>query len=118
MEQSNTTDTMTTPSEVLERLRQKKMDHEFHWTPEGFTADKGKVYRPDELEILKTFRFEGASDPSDTEILYIIRANDGLIGYSQDAYGVYSSHDQEEGYDNFIRQIPQAGHDNQLLFEL
>ena len=118
MEQINTTENMATSSEVLEKLRQKKIDHEFRWTPEGFTADKGKVYQPEELEILKTFRFEGASDPSDTEILYIIRANDGLTGYSQDAYGVYSSHEKEEGYDNFIRQIPEAGRDNQLLFEL
>lgn len=111
---------MTTSSEVLEKLRQKKMDNEFRWTAEGFSAGKGKLYQPDELEIIKTFRFEGASDPSDTEILYIIRANDGLTGYSQDAYGVYSNHEDEEGYDNFIRQIPQpkAGHDDQLLFEL
>jgi hypothetical protein len=94
------------------------MDNEFRWTAEGFTAGKGKNYRPEELEILKTFRFEGASNPSDSEILYIIRAKDGLTGYSQDAYGADSSHEGEEGYDNFIRQIPQTGHDQQLLFEL
>ncbi|MHA4812531.1 hypothetical protein ACX0G9_30845 [Flavitalea flava] len=114
-----TATTMNTSSQILEKLRMANMDHEFRWTEEGFTANKGKTYQPDELEILKTFRFEGASDPSDTEILYIIRANDGLTGYSQDAYGVYSSHENERGYDNFIRQIPKAGNDEeQLLFEL
>lgn len=118
MNTQNTTDTMSTTSEVLETLRLKKMDNEFRWTPEGFTAGKSKTYQPDELEIVKTFRFEGASDPSDTAILYVIRANDGLTGYTLDAYGVYSSHENEGGYDNFIRQIPQAGHDEQLLFEL
>jgi hypothetical protein len=109
---------MTSSSQVLETLRQKKMDNEFRWATDGFTAGKGKNYQPGELEIIKTFRFEGESDPSYSEILYVIRANDGLIGYSLDAYGAESSHGSEEGYDNFIRQIPQTGHDQQLLFEL
>lgn len=118
MNVNNTSDTMISPSQVLEKLRQKKMDNEFHWTAEGFTAGKGKYYQPGELEIVKVFRFEGESNPSDSEILYVIRAKDGLVGYSQDAYGAGSSHDGEKGYDNFIRQIPQTGHDQQLLFEL
>jgi hypothetical protein len=118
MEKINTPDTMTTSSEILERLRQKHMDNEFRWTPKGFTTANGKTYRPEELEIVRILRFEGVSDPSDMEILYIIRTNDGLLGYSLDAYGAYSSHDSEFGYNNFIRQIPQAGHDEQLLFQL
>jgi len=118
MEKVNTPDTMTTSSEILERLRRQHMDNEFRWTPKGFTTRNGKTYRPEDLEIIRTLRFEGISDPSDTEILYIIRTNDGLVGYSLDAYGAYSSHDSEFGYNNFIRQIPQAGHDEQLLFQL
>jgi hypothetical protein len=118
MHVDNTTESMTSSSQVLEKLRQKRMDNEFRWTEEGFSAGKGKIYQPEDLEILKTFRFEGASDPSDMEILYIIRAQDGLVGYSLDAYGVYSNHEDEEGYDNFIRKIPQVGHEGQLLFEL
>jgi len=109
---------MITSSEIMEKLRLKNMDNEFRWTKEGFTAGKGKTYQPDELEILKTFRFEGASDPSDSSIIYIIKTNDGLIGYSLDAYGAYSNHDNEEGYDNFIRRIPTAGHDEEMTFEL
>src|SRR6201985_846085 len=119
MTKMNNPDSMaTSSSQVLEKLRQNKMDNEFRWTPEGFTVGRGKTYQPQELEILKAFRFEGASNPSDMEILYVIRAHDGLIGYSQDAYGAYSSHENEEGYDNFIRQIPEAGHDEQMPFEL
>jgi hypothetical protein len=109
---------MSTVSEVLEELRAKKMDLEFRWTPDGFTPGQGKYYQPDQLEIVKTFRFEGASDPSDMEILYILRTSSGLIGYSLGAYGTYSSHENELGYDNFIRQIPEAGHAEQLTFEL
>ncbi len=109
---------MTTLSEVMETLRQKKIDTEFRWEDEGFSAGKGKCYQPDDLKIIKTYRFEGESDPSDSSILYLIEANDGLIGYSLDAYGMYSDHSDEEGYDNFIRQIKIEERDEQLLFEL
>ena len=109
---------MTSLSTVLEKLRLRKADNEFRWTPEGFTAGKGKNYRPEDLAILKTYRFEGESDPSDSSILYVIEANDHLIGYSLDAYGMYSNHDDEEGYDNFIRKIPIRDHGEQILQEL
>lgn len=111
-------DQMTTLSSVLERLRVKKMDHEFRWTSEGFDSGNGKKYQPEDLKIVKTYRFEGASDPSDSSILYIIEANDGLIGYSIDSYGVYSNHEDEEGYDNFIRHIPVEGREDQIDFEV
>ena len=117
MTQTPKTD-MTTLSQVLERMRQKKMDTEFRWENGVFNAGRGKTYAADELKILKTFRFEGDSDPADSSILYIIEANDGLTGYSLDAYGVYSNHDDEEGYDNFIRQIPVDNREEQLLFEV
>ena len=94
------------------------MDNEFRWEAEGFTAGKGKTYHPEELKIIKTYRFEGASDPSDSSILYIIEATDGLKGYSLNAYGIYSDHDNEAGYDNFIRNIPVEEHEGQLLFDI
>ena len=97
---------MTTLSSVLEKLRLKQENHEFRWTEEGFTAGKGKIYQPEDLKIIKTYRFEGESDPSDSSILYVIEANDHLVGYSLDAYGLYSNHEGEDGYDNFIRRIP------------
>jgi hypothetical protein len=109
---------MTTLTEVLEKLRQKKFDNEFRWEEKGFNAGKGKIYRPEDLEIIKVYRFEEITNPSDMCVVYLIEAKDGLIGYSLDAYGVYSNHDDEEGYDNFIRQIPERNHESQLLFEL
>ena|SRR5579872_158699 len=118
MEINNTPGSMASSSQILEKLHENHFDNEFRWTPEGFTAGNGKTYQPQDLTILKTFRFEGESNPDDTEIIFVIRANDGFIGYSQDAYGVYSSHGAEEGYDNFIRRIPEAGHDQQISFEL
>jgi hypothetical protein len=109
---------MTTLTRIMEKLRLKKMDTEFRWVPEGFTTVKGKVYQPHDLVIIKVFRFEEITNPSDMCILYVIEANDGLIGYSLDAYGVYSNHDDEAGYDNFIRLIPEKDHVGQLQFQL
>src|SRR5258705_10722484 len=97
---------LTTLSSVMERLRVKKQDNEFKMTDKGFTAKNGKYYTPEDLTIIKTFRFEGESDPADSSILYLMEANDGLIGYSIDAYGAYSNHDDK--YDEFIRKVKIA----------
>ena len=83
---------MTTLSSVLEKLRINKQDHEFKMVKDGFSTDNKKTYLPEDLKIIATYRFEGDSDPSDSSILYVIEANDGLVGYSIDAYGAYSNH--------------------------
>ena len=106
---------MTTVSAVLEKLRLRKYDNEFRIAHEGgFTSVNNKIYNPEDLKIIRTYRFEGDSNPDDSAIIYLIEANDGLIGYSLDAYGVYS--DQEEGYDDFIRRIPVEERDEQQIF--
>ena len=107
---------MTTVSTVLEKLRVKKHDNEFRMTPEGFTPGNNKYYKPEDLKIIRTYRFEGDSDPSDSSIIYLIEANDGLIGYSMDAYGVYSDH-ADDGYDDFIRKIPVEEREEQQIFQ-
>jgi hypothetical protein len=107
---------MTTLSYVIEKLRLKRQDNEFIIAPEGFTIGNGKFYHPEDLTIIKTYRFEGDSNPSDASILYVIEAKDGLIGYSIDAYGVYSNHD-DDGYDDFIRKMKVEDRDEQQIFE-
>ncbi len=108
---------MSTLSTIMEKMRIKGWDSEFKWTDDGFTIGTGKYYQPDELKIIKVFRFEGESDPADNSILYVIEGNDGLIGYSLDMYGAYSNHEDEEGYNEFIRKIPVADRDDQLIIE-
>jgi len=107
---------MSTLSQILEKLRIKRQDNEFKMNNNCFEGTNGKCYQADELTIIKTFRFESESDPSDSSILYIIEAKDGLIGYTVDAYGVYSNHD-DDGYDDFIRKIPVQDRDEQQIFE-
>ena len=107
---------LTRESTVLEKLRIKKHDNEFRMTPEGFTPGNNKYYQPEDLKIIRTYRFEGESDPSDSSIIYLIEAKDGLIGYSLDAYGVYSDH-ADDGYDDFIRKIQVEERDEQQIFQ-
>ena len=106
---------MTTLSQVIEKLRLKRQDNEFILTPEGFTIGNGKFYQAHDLKIIKTFRFEGESDPSDSSILYVMEGNDGTIGYSVDAYGAFSNHDDVD-YDGFIVKIPVDERDEQFIF--
>ena len=106
---------MTTLSGVLEKLRIKRQDNEFKITLAGFKAPNGKVYPAEELKIIRTYRFEGDSDPADSSILYLIEARDGLVGYSIDAYGAYSNH-EDDGYDEFIKQIPVEERDEKMIF--
>jgi len=107
---------MTTLSQVIEKLRLKRQDNEFSLTPEGFTIGNGKFYQPQDLKIIKTYRFEGESDPADSSILYVMEGNDGTLGYSVDSYGAFSNHDDVD-YDGFIVKIQVEERDEQLIFE-
>ncbi|AYD46327.1 hypothetical protein [Arachidicoccus soli] len=109
-------DEMNTLSQVLNTLKERKMDLEFKWTGNGLSAGGQKEYTKGELKILKTFRFEGDSNPDDSAILYVLRADDGTTGYSLDAYGAASNYDKD--YSNFIREIEIVGHEEQLNFNL
>lgn len=108
-------DEMDTLSTILERLRIKKRDTEFRMHEKGFGSGNGKYYEPQELKIIRTYRFEGDSNPADNTILYVIEANDGKIGYSIDAYGAYSNSDDSRS-DDFIRKVPMEERDEQQIF--
>src|SRR6185312_10979424 len=94
---------MTTVTNVLEKLRIEKHDNEFRMTPDGFTAGNKKYYQPEDLKIIRTYRVEGESDHAGFAVIYLMEANEGLIGYGMDAYGVYSD-DENDGCDDFIRR--------------
>ena len=106
---------MSTLTEVLSRLSERGIP-ELNYTPNGMTVDDTRFFRPAELLIIKVYRFEGESDPSDMSIVYVFETKDDTYGYSLNAYGVYD--DQGAAYDNFLREVPEKDHDEQLLFEL
>ena len=70
----------------------------------GLVGIKDKLYGHHEIKIIRTYRFEGESDPGDEAIIYLIEANDGTIGYSLDAYGVYTNH-ADDAYADSIHNM-------------
>ncbi len=95
---------MDTISTVLNKLKQKNQDNEFIIDESRQLSLNGKSYSQHDIKIIKTYRFEGNSDPADSAILYVILTHDGVIGYSLDAYGVYTNH-RNDGYADLIQQI-------------
>jgi len=95
---------MDTISTVLNNLKLKRQDNEFVLNEAGLVTLNGKLYSQRDIKIIKTYRFEGESDPADEAIIYLIKANDGIIGYSLDAYGVYTNH-TNDGYADLIRKL-------------
>ena len=109
---------MTTLSQILEKLRQKGFDNEIKMTDHGKMQGVGlnKIYNPEDLTIIKTYRFEGDSDPADNSVLYLLEDKDGQIGYIMDAYGTYSSQ-ENAGFNDFLKKIPTADRDLQELLK-
>jgi hypothetical protein len=106
---------MNTLSEVMQRLQERHIP-EFRFNGTAFISGEQKQYRSKDLSIIKVYRFEGDSDPSDMSIVYLFETNDGAHGYTLNAYGVYD--DWGEAYDNFLREVPEKGHQEQVLFTL
>ena len=75
MEQSTA---MNTLSQILEKLRLKGKDNELKMSDHGKmqALSLGKIYKPEDLTIVKTYRFEGDSDPADNSVLYLVEDHD------------------------------------------
>ncbi|WP_316770764.1 hypothetical protein [Pedobacter frigiditerrae] len=108
---------MNTLSQILEKLRIKGKDNEIKMSDHGKmqSVNLNKIYKPEDLTIVKTYRFEGMSDPADSSVLYLVIDKDGDIGYMLDAYGTYSDN-EGPAFDDFLKKIPVADRDEQELF--
>ena len=113
--QSTSVTEMVTLSQVLAQLHEKGWDNEFHHASKGFYLDDRHYYEPASLEIIKTYRFEGQSNPSDSSVVYIIRTKEGRVGYIIDAYGIYSNHDDDASFNEFIHRLPVSNRPEQIV---
>ncbi len=57
--------------------------------------------RPEDVHIPNFYRFEGASNPDDMAILYLIDTHQGIRGVLVDAYGTYS----DEKISEFVQAV-------------
>ena len=86
----------------LNRIIADGYTEDFKVTDNGLEAlQTGKRYNADEVSVINFFRFEGASDPEDNAILYVLQTHDGLKGTLIDAYGLYN----DQRISRFISQV-------------
>src|SRR6478609_19461 len=81
----------STVTDTLNTLKEEGYDLDFNLQPDCVKCQSAGIkLHPDDFVIDKFYRFEGASNPDDSAIVYAISSKDGLKGTLVDAYGVYA----------------------------
>ena len=104
MEQDSSTEDMKTLAESLNKMVLKGYTEDFKAGERGLLSLHGeKIYDVADVNIVNFYRFEGASDPADNSILYVLETNDGTKGTLVDAYGPYS----DPLVNDFMKQVEE-----------
>jgi hypothetical protein len=94
---------LKTLSSCLNKALKDGYTENFKATSTGLKSlETEKKYNPQELKVVDFYRFEGASDPGDNSILYIVEARDGAKGTLVDSYGAYA----DANVGKIVTQIP------------
>jgi hypothetical protein len=73
---------------------EKGYDGNFKAVANGLELIETEVnYKPEQINVVDFYRFEGITDPADMAVLYVIETDDGAKGTLVDAYGTYSDPD-------------------------
>jgi len=82
----------TSMAEALQDLVKRGFTANFEYLDKTFRdVDSGRTFQADALTIVEHYRFEGASDPDETSVVYAVESDDGTKGVIADAFGVYAS---------------------------
>jgi hypothetical protein len=81
-----------TVTEALDALKLRGFTTDFNLAFDKLRCEKtGICLSPADFEIMEHYRFEGDSNPSDEEVVYVIASKDGKIkGTLVSAFGIYS----------------------------
>jgi len=91
MQTNSSTEEMKSLASCLNKLVLDGYTEDFKAAERGLLSlQSEKIYEPSQIHVVNFFRFEGASDPADNTILYVIETNDGVKGTLVDAYGSYA----------------------------
>ena len=89
--ENNSMPYMKSLASCLNHMVNEGYSEDFTITEQGLESlKKHSHYKPEEIQVVNFYRFEGESDPSDNAILYVIETNDGTKGTLVDAYGTYN----------------------------
>ncbi len=81
-------DTLT---EAIQDLNKEGYTEDFNLLDHGIEDKAMKMnYKPENFNVIKTYRFEGMTNPGDSSILYVIETDKGIKGTLVDAYGAYA----------------------------
>jgi hypothetical protein len=81
--------TYDTISQATKDLRERGFTEDFNLA-ENCLICQNRKFNVDDFEIKEVHRFEGASDPADSSVVYAIKSKDGLKGILVNAYGYAS----------------------------
>jgi hypothetical protein len=102
MQKNATTADMKTLATCVNKLVLDGYTEDFKASENGLLSlQNEKIYSPEQVHIVNFFRFEGASDPADNSIIYVIETDDGVKGTLVDAYGPYA----DIKINKFIEQV-------------
>lgn len=87
----------TSLSEAIKELQKEGFTADFNLCDAGVEHKHKKTIHPaSALNVVRYYRFEGASNPEDNVVLYLIETTTGEKGLLLDAYGAYSGNVPED----------------------
>ncbi|WP_078779948.1 hypothetical protein [Elizabethkingia meningoseptica] len=97
---------MTTLVQVMNTLKRRGVDKEIQMTDDKkfILQNSNKEYKPEDLTIIKVYRFEGDSNPSDNAALYLVEDTTGQKAYIIDSYGAESNYAGSD-FNDFLSAI-------------
>jgi hypothetical protein len=81
-----------TVTEAINDLRSRGFGVDFNVAFDKLLCvQNNRCLNPAEFEITETYRFEGATNPSDEDVVYAVESKDGTLkGIVTSAYGLYA----------------------------
>lgn len=78
-----------TITDAITDLKARGFELDFSLAENCIICNEDK-FRPEDFEIVETYRFEGETDPADEAVVYAIESVSGLKGVLVNGYGVYA----------------------------
>ena len=104
MQTNSSTEEMKSLTTCLNKLVLDGYTEDFKAGERGLLSlQSERIYEPSQVRVVNFMRFEGASDPADNTILYVIETNDGIKGTLVDAYGSYA----DPKVTSFIQEVEE-----------
>lgn len=83
--------TFDTLFDAIYDLKKRGYQNDFNLHPEWIECQPMNLkFKPTEFHVDEVYRFEGATNPDDSSVLFAIRSSTGVKGILVDAYGAYS----------------------------